>query len=83
MVNDEPAACILQFPHLKGPELYNCGFDPAKKEWSPGVVLVALAIQQAIKQGYETFDLLRGQEPYKYKLGAFDRPLWMITLKKS
>jgi len=81
-INDEPAACTLQFPHRDGPELYNCGFDAAKKEWSSGVVLTAMIIQRAIESGAKTFDLLRGEEPYKYKLGAINRPLWMINLRK-
>ena len=81
-LNDEPAACTLQFPHATGPQLYNCGFDAAKGEFSPGVVLTAEILRAAIEQHAPTFDLLRGQEPYKYKLGALDRPLWMITLTK-
>ena len=81
-VNDEPAACTLQFPHPDGPQLYNCGFDGAKKEWSSGVVLTAMIIQQAIESGAGVFDLLRGEENYKYKLGAVNRPLWMVNLTK-
>jgi CelD/BcsL family acetyltransferase involved in cellulose biosynthesis len=82
-VNDQPAACTLQFPQSAGPMLYNCGFDAAQREWSPGVVLTAEIIRLAIESGAPTFDLLRGQEPYKYKLGATDRPLWMISLRKA
>jgi CelD/BcsL family acetyltransferase involved in cellulose biosynthesis len=81
-VNDKPAAVTLQFPHAAGPLLYNCGFDSAQREWSPGVVLTAEIIRQAIESGARVFDLLRGQEPYKYKLGAVDRPLWMVSLRK-
>jgi CelD/BcsL family acetyltransferase involved in cellulose biosynthesis len=80
-VNNEPAACTLQFPQSAGPQLYNCGFDNTKREWSTGVVLTAQIIQQAIESGAKVFDLLRGEEPYKYKLGAVDRPLWMMTLR--
>lgn len=81
-VNDQPAAVTLQFPHSTGPLLYNCGYDNAKREWSPGVVLTAQIIQQAIECGATVFDLLRGEEPYKYKLGATNRPLYMVSLKK-
>lgn len=81
-VNDEPAAVTLQFPHAGGPMLYNCGYDNAKREWSPGVVLTALIIQQAIESGATTFDLLRGEEAYKYRLGAVNRPLYMVSLKR-
>ena len=81
-LNNQPAACTLQFPHPTGPQLYNCGFDAAKREFSPGVVLTAEILRHAIESGAQSFDLLRGQEPYKYKLGAQDRPLWMLTLRK-
>ncbi len=82
-INDQPAAVTIQFPYATGPQLYNCGFDAGKKEWSPGVVLTSMIIQEAIQSGAAEFDLLRGQEPYKYRLGAKDRPLWMITLRKT
>jgi len=81
-VNDEPAAVTLQFPNAAGPMLYNCGYDNAKREWSPGVVLTAETIRLAIESGAPVYDMLRGQETYKYKLGAVDRPLWMMNLKK-
>jgi CelD/BcsL family acetyltransferase involved in cellulose biosynthesis len=81
-LNDQHAAVTLQFPSQAGPQLYNCGFDPTKKEYSPGVVLTSMIIQDAIQTGAKEFDLLRGQEPYKYKLAAKDRPLWMISLNK-
>jgi CelD/BcsL family acetyltransferase involved in cellulose biosynthesis len=81
-LNDRPAACTLQFPHASGPQLYNCGFDAGQREFSPGVVLTAEILRQAIESGAGTFDLLRGREAYKYKLGAVDRPLWMITLRR-
>jgi CelD/BcsL family acetyltransferase involved in cellulose biosynthesis len=82
-VNGAAAACTLQFPHPNGPMLYNCGYDDALREWSPGVVLTAQIIREAIESGAGTFDLLRGREPYKYKLAAVDRPLWMLSLRKT
>lgn len=83
IVDGGPAACLLQFPSPTGPMLYNCGFDAGKKEWSPGVVAVAMAIRQAIASGASEYDMLRGREPYKYKLGATDRALYKITLRKK
>jgi CelD/BcsL family acetyltransferase involved in cellulose biosynthesis len=82
-INGQPAACLLQFPSPTGPMLYNCGFDVAQKEWSPGVVAVALAIQQAIAQGAGEYDLLRGREGYKYKLGGVDRAVYKVMLHKK
>jgi CelD/BcsL family acetyltransferase involved in cellulose biosynthesis len=78
-LNDRAAACTLQFPHAGGPQLYNCGFDRALKAFSPGCVLLAELIRLAIESGAPTFDLLRGQEAYKYALGAVERRL--VTLR--
>jgi CelD/BcsL family acetyltransferase involved in cellulose biosynthesis len=78
--NSRPAAAILDFPSRSGPLLYNSGFDPAHREFSPGVVTFGLAIKDAIERKCPIFDMLRGQHPYKYKLGATDYPLYRLSL---
>jgi CelD/BcsL family acetyltransferase involved in cellulose biosynthesis len=82
-LNGQIASSLLQIPTPAGPMLYNCGYDPAQKKWSPGIVAVATSIRNAIAAGATTYDLLRGQEPYKYRLGAVDRALVRITLKRK
>ncbi len=54
---------------------YLGGFDPRVASRSPGVLLVAAAIDDAIAHGANAFDFLRGAEPYKYAWGAVDRPV--------
>lgn len=44
---------------------YQAGFDPEHKSVSPGTLLVASLIKDAISEGREHFDFLRGDEPYK------------------
>lgn len=51
---------------------YLGGFDPALEAFSPGTVIIAHAIEEAIGDGQRTFDFLRGQEAYKYAWGASD-----------
>ncbi len=53
--------------------LYNSGFDPEKREASPGLLLVARCIEDAIRLGLREYDFLRGRERYKYDLGGRDR----------
>jgi len=36
-------------------------------------------VREAIAEGLDTYDLLRGDEPYKYDLGATDR--WLSRLE--
>lgn len=80
-VQDRPAACILESQTSAGPMLYNSGFDTTLKEWSPGLVAVALSIRRAIAAGHRQYDFMRGDEPYKYDLGAEDRPLFRLVLR--
>jgi CelD/BcsL family acetyltransferase involved in cellulose biosynthesis len=52
---------------------YLAGFDPAFEFESPGVILMAHAIEEALREGAREFHFLRGQEAYKYGWGAADR----------
>jgi CelD/BcsL family acetyltransferase involved in cellulose biosynthesis len=78
----QPACYLIQLASPEGPMLYNLGYEPSMKEWSPGVVAVAMSIRNAIARGAKTFDLLRGSEPYKRKLGAVNRPIFKLTLRR-
>jgi CelD/BcsL family acetyltransferase involved in cellulose biosynthesis len=50
--------------------LYNAAHLPEARRLSPGIVLVARLVREAIERGDACFDLLRGTEPYKRDLGA-------------
>lgn len=63
--------------------LYNSGYDPALGALSPGLLCVAEGIKVAIQEGCETADFLRGNEAYKYHLGAVDTPLWRLQLTSA
>jgi len=52
---------------------YLSGYDPDLEKLSIGTVLVAHAVEQAVRDGATTFDFLRGAEEYKYAWGATDR----------
>lgn len=59
---------------------YQAGFDPAWKEKSVGMVLMAKCIETAIKQGWSEFDFLRGPEEYKSHWTSDQRHTWHWTL---
>ena len=59
--------------------VYNSGFDPQAAELSPGIVLIARIIEEAIAEGKKKLDFLRGQEEYKYRLGAKDVPIYRLV----
>jgi CelD/BcsL family acetyltransferase involved in cellulose biosynthesis len=83
MVQGQHAAGLIALPTNQGQILWNTAFDPAMKQWSPGIVLFARLIRRAIEQGNTVFDLLRGQYDYKYRLGAADHPLRTLTLRPA
>ena len=52
---------------------YLTGFDPAYGFESPGLILLAHVIEEALAEGASEFHFLRGREAYKYEWGAVDR----------
>ncbi|HYK98516.1 MAG TPA: GNAT family N-acetyltransferase [Candidatus Acidoferrales bacterium] len=75
---DEDAAVLFAFAYGDTLALYNAAYDPALGSLSLGIASHAFAVRDAIAQGFKTYDLLRGDEPYKYDLGAVDRWLWRL-----
>jgi CelD/BcsL family acetyltransferase involved in cellulose biosynthesis len=61
--------------------LYNSGFDPDRAALSPGVVLIAHIIRDAIARGMRRFDFLRGEERYKYDFGPTPEDVFRVTLR--
>jgi CelD/BcsL family acetyltransferase involved in cellulose biosynthesis len=80
-INEAPAAGIVVFRSPRGHLYYNSGFDPAFGEWRPGIAVCMMLLRQTIDEGAQVFDMLRGQEPYKYALGGKDSPLWRCVLR--
>lgn len=56
--------------------------DVEAKSIPVGKVLHAHAIRQAIEAGYLEYDFLRGDEPYKFSLGAFARPISYSVVRR-
>jgi CelD/BcsL family acetyltransferase involved in cellulose biosynthesis len=83
IIENKHAAGLIALPTQRGQILWNTTFDPGMKQWSPGIVMFAMLIRRAIEQGDTVFDLLRGQNDYKYRLGAADYPLRTITLRPA
>ncbi|MBI2877904.1 MAG: GNAT family N-acetyltransferase [Candidatus Tectomicrobia bacterium] len=62
--------------------VYNSGYDPSYAPLSPGIILITHVIREAIQRGYRQVDFLRGQEPYKYHLGAIDFPTYQVQIRR-
>ncbi len=78
---DEDAAVLFALAYRGTLALYNAAYDPALASLSIGIVSHAWAIREAIAERLDTYDLLRGDEPYKYDLGGKDR--WLGRLEAT
>jgi CelD/BcsL family acetyltransferase involved in cellulose biosynthesis len=79
--HDEDAAVLFAFAYRGTLALYNAAYDPALASLSIGIVSHAWTIREAIAEQFDTYDLLRGDEPYKYDLGGTDR--WLGRLEAA
>jgi CelD/BcsL family acetyltransferase involved in cellulose biosynthesis len=78
-----PAASTISLVHDGEWGLYNSAFDPALGSLAPGMVIVGLLLERAAEEGCTVLDLLRGDEPYKYRFGAVDRRLTRLTITRG
>lgn len=82
-LEDRPAAALFCLEYGGTVGLYNSGFDPEARALSPGVVLIARTIEDAITRGFRRYDFFRGDEPYKYGFGAIATDVMRVTLERS
>ena len=47
----------------------------------PGFILHAHSIRWAIRNGYRAYDMMRGNEAYKYLFGCEDRRAWTVSIR--
>jgi CelD/BcsL family acetyltransferase involved in cellulose biosynthesis len=75
-----PAAALYSFRRGDRVYCYLSGFDPEMGRCSPGIVLLAHAIEKAIGEGVREFDFLRGDEEYKMKWNPEPRQNYRVRL---
>ncbi len=76
-------AATISLVHKARWGLYNSTFDVGLRNLAPGMVLVGELIRAAAEEKLAVFDLLRGDEPYKYRFGADDRTLRRVALSRG
>jgi CelD/BcsL family acetyltransferase involved in cellulose biosynthesis len=73
----------MNFDYKNQIMVYNSGLDPHNFQWlSPGIVLVGNLIQHAIEHQRATFDFLRGDEDYKYRLGGQTTHIYRLYIER-
>jgi CelD/BcsL family acetyltransferase involved in cellulose biosynthesis len=75
---DKGAFMTFGFETDDGYFYYNSAYDIDASGSSPGIVLVASMIEAQIERGAKVFDFLKGDQRYKFHMGALSRPLYMI-----
>jgi CelD/BcsL family acetyltransferase involved in cellulose biosynthesis len=73
-------ATTFSFRHEGTFYLYNSAYDASMRSISPGLTMVVKLIERCIAEGYRRLDFLRGEERYKYDLGAMALPLHAVRL---
>jgi CelD/BcsL family acetyltransferase involved in cellulose biosynthesis len=73
-----PVAAAFGYEDDDGYFLYNSAYDPATAASSPGVVLLGELIAAQVERGAAIFDFMKGDEAYKFRLGAVARPLVVL-----
>ena len=79
-LDGRPAAVLYGFRYGARFLFYQAGFDEAFAKHSVGLVTMGLAIQAAIEEGAREYDLLHGDEPYKFLWTRSERELERIEL---
>jgi len=81
-VGERRIAAGIHLETADGYLYYNAGVDPDARDLSPGVVMIARYIEQALAAGKRRFDFLRGNESYKYDWGSVDEPIQRLLVRR-
>lgn len=79
-VDGAPAAALYGFVYGNKFNFYQAGFDPAFAKSSVGLIIMGVAIQSAIAEGVDEYDLLHGNEDYKSHWSHEQRALSRIEI---
>ncbi|MEW6486836.1 MAG: GNAT family N-acetyltransferase [Thermodesulfobacteriota bacterium] len=81
-VGGEPVAGVLCFSYRDATYLYNNGYDPSWEHLSVGFASKVWSIRESIGRGARRYDLLKGDEAYKLRLGGRRVPLVRCLLTR-
>ncbi len=79
-IQDRPAAALYGLHYGSTFYFYQSGFDTAFSKQSVGLVMMGLAIKTALEAGATEFDLLHGDEEYKFHWARQVRDLGRLEL---
>ena len=81
-VNSKAVASVFCFDAGNQLYMYNSGYDPDYSSLSVGLVSKVMCLRWSIEHGKQWLDFLRGNEPYKYDLGAKDQEIFRLIVRR-
>ena len=78
-----PVAALYGFFYQRVFYFYQSGYDPRYRKHSVGLVTMGLAIKSAIEDGAEEYDMLHGDESYKFQWAKDVRELEHLELYRA
>lgn len=82
-IEGEVAAIIYCYRFRKGVYAMQTGFDPAYAQWAPGTVILAKAMEHAMREGNHVYDFLRGRHRYKDEVASATRHTVYVQAYRS
>jgi CelD/BcsL family acetyltransferase involved in cellulose biosynthesis len=79
-VEKVPAAMTMGFDYNDSHYLYNSAYDPQFGYLSVGLLSKVLCLKESIQKGKRKWNFLKGAEPYKYRLGGQEIPLYNCSI---
>ena len=79
-LNGRPASALYGFCRGRRFYFFQSGLDPEYSRYSVGLVTMGLAIRDALEEGAEEYDLLHGDESYKFLWARRDRGIHKLEL---
>jgi CelD/BcsL family acetyltransferase involved in cellulose biosynthesis len=79
-VEKVPAAMTMGFDYNDSHYLYNSAYDPQFGYLSVGLLSKVLCLKESIQKGKRKWSFLKGAEPYKYRLGGQEIPLYNCSI---
>jgi CelD/BcsL family acetyltransferase involved in cellulose biosynthesis len=79
-IDQAPAAGVMCFDYNDTIFLYNNGYDPRFGNLSVGFLSKVYSIKESIERGKRRYDLLKGDEGYKKRLGSTPVPLYRLKI---
>jgi len=79
-IDQVPAAGVMCFDYNNILFLYNNGYNPQFSHQSPGFLSKVYSIRNSIEQKKLRYDLLKGDEGYKKRLGSTQVPLYQLKI---